>query len=201
MIGELKRLLPGFSVSENTEKISVWLPGDQEMDVTIKRENGTFLIVASKRSHHFTVCVPNQNEAVVSAVFLAKRWYGIAPDLYQNYTDSWTARRIRKQLSRSNEQKAIKITSSHLDKAFYIIGSEDASKISMLLYGDHSDVKFHQRFIANHTSLENGYLLLYCCGRMMRNIACEYKNFSKMMKCPPSLEITQDLYMQIWELI
>ena len=55
MIGELKRLLPGFSISESTDKISIWLPGDQEMDVTIKRKNSTFLIIASKRNHHFTI--------------------------------------------------------------------------------------------------------------------------------------------------
>ena len=179
MIGELKRLLPGFSISKSTDKISIWLPGDQEMDVTIKRKNSTFLIIASKRNHHFTISVSNQNEAIVGAFFLVKKWYSIAPDLYKNYANSWTVRRIQKNVSLSNEQKAIKIISSHHDKSFYIIGSEDTSKISILLHGDYSDVKFHQRFIANHTSLENGYMLLYCYGRIMRNIAYDYKNFSK----------------------
>lgn len=201
MICELKRLLPGFSIYEYMDEVHIRLPNDQEMYVTIKRTNSYFLIVANERNNHFSIIALNQNEAVVSAFFLVKKWYGIAPDLYRNYANSWTVRRIQKNVNLSNEQKAIKIISAHLDKSFYIIGSEDTSKISLLLYGDYSDVKFHQQFIANHTSLENGYMMLYCYGRIIRSIAYEYKNLSEIMKYPPSLEITQDLYMQIWKLI
>ncbi len=201
MVGELKQLLPGFSISEYMDDVHIRLPGDPEMNVTIKRKNGTFLIIASERSNHFTIFVSNQNEAVVSAFFLVEKWYGIAPDLYKNYADSWTVKRIQKNVNLSNMQKAIKIISAHLDKSFYIIGSEDTSRISMLLHGDYSDVKFHQQFIANHISLEHGYTLLYCYGRILKNISYYYKELSKKMRYPPSLGTVQDLYMQIWELI
>ena len=46
MLAELKRLLPGFSIYENFEKIDIYQLYDVELRVTIKKKTGSYYIFA-----------------------------------------------------------------------------------------------------------------------------------------------------------
>ena len=121
MLAELKRLLPGFSIYENSEKIDIYQPYDVELRVTIKKKTDSYYLFALHRGDTmFFTSVINSNEAIVCAYFLVGKYLSCDPKPH--------TKRIRK------------------------------------------------------------------------NILFYHKELSKKMKCPPSIETVQDLYMQIWEL-
>ena len=72
----LKRLLPGFPISENTEQIRIVHPNDvpAEYEVIIKKNGSSYYLFAKYRgSTTFFTSVLTSNEATVGAYFLADK--------------------------------------------------------------------------------------------------------------------------------
>lgn len=199
MITELKRLLPGLSVNEKNGTILISYQHDQELGLRIKKIAGFYSLCVFERSERACVITAvDSNESIVAAVILASKFYWCSPNLKNAFINSWTAKRIYQYVERANEKKAAKVIAAHLSKTFYSIGSEDATRVSLILYDNAADVVFHKKLIADHISKANGYMLTYCYGRILKYISFLHKDLSTKLSCPPDLETVQDLYFEIW---
>lgn len=97
----------------------------------------------------------DENFAIMTTVIMCKRIFE-APNNEVSIT-----REIRNEVTKENIDRANQILYKNLNADLFSIIKEEFDKVSLLMKGSKSDIKFQDKYITENANLSRGYVVLY----------------------------------------